>query len=169
MRERRHAPTGQLACQRWGRPKTEQPVHRSFCTEQGGAWVIQWRRALSSDLSASFECAKVQRAMFESAVAHLLGSLPASADDSRRPSSRCAALRRRRYLGQCGDARLAAIRARFSHVAGSERAGSNALSRTRDAPAPPAPLPSDRVWSGTPHCGGATHRGQCRDARFSAT
>lgn len=35
-----------------------------------------WRRALSSDLGAGFEGAKVKRAMFEGAVAHLLsGSL----------------------------------------------------------------------------------------------
>ena len=51
--------------------------------------------------------------------------------------------------------------ASISHVAGCGRPGSNAQSRTREAPAQPAPLQSDRVWSGARHCGGAT-RGSVR-------
>ena len=46
-----------------------------------------WRRALSSDFSASVECARMHRAMFERADAHLLGSKPASAGDGQRRSS----------------------------------------------------------------------------------
>ena len=61
-----------------------------------------WRRALSSDFRASFECVDVHRGVFERADAHLLGSKPLCGG-----LSICALNQHRRRVESCiGNARL---------------------------------------------------------------